>query len=595
MSISAVIATLNEEKNLKKCLASLDFVNEIIIVDSGSADKTVEIAKKFTKKIFFTDFKGFSQIKQYGIEKAKCDWILIIDADEEVSDNLKQKLLEIDKKVNNISGFYIKRETFFLGKKIKHCGWGKDYQLRFFKKNKGIFNGKIVHESLNVQGRIEYIDFPLYHYSYPDVKSYFEKMNRYTSLQAKQKIENFLLLKMIFKPFFKFFKMYFLRLGFLDGIHGLILSLFSAFSEFVKYGKMLEIKKFPDENAILIRAPNWVGDAVVSTAFLKEAKRIFKKLYVLADKSVGDIFEKNPAIDELIIFNKKKIFNVIKVIFKLKKYNIKTAITLTPSFSSALIFFLAGIKIRCGFSDDGFLLNRKYRRNKNHSEKHLIEEFKEVFYLASHKFDFKDIKQEIYIEAKMEGKILKSFKFDKRKYNIFIAPFAKFGPAKMWDIKKFNELIEILSKKIKNSKIYIIGTEEDLEYKLNLLKNVIDLRGKTTLKEIIYLIKNANLFVGNDSGIMHIADAFEIPSLIIFGSTSPEWTGPLSSRVKILKANIHCSPCFKKECRYKTYECLKLITVEMAIKEIFCVLSQPEKCGIDFQNKNNIKTYLKTK
>ena len=574
MSISAVIATLNEEKNLKRCLKSIDFVDEIIIVDSGSSDKTVEIAKKFTKKIFFTDFKGFSQIKQYGIEKAKSEWVLIIDADEEVSDNLKQKLLEIDKKGNNINGFYIKRETFFLGKKIKYCGWGKDYQLRFFKKNKGAFDGKIVHEALNVQGKIGYIDFPLYHYSYPDVKSYFDKMNRYTTLQAKQKKENFLLFKMIFNPFFKFFKMYFLRLGFLDGIHGLILSLFSGFSEFVKYAKMIEIKKFPNEEAILIRVPNWIGDAVVSTAFLKETKRIFKKLYVLADKSVSDIFEKNPAIDELITFNKSKNLDVISVIFKLRKYNIRTAITLTPSFSSALIFLLSGIKIRCGFSDDGFLLNRKYKRDKNHSEKHLIEEFKEVFYLASYKFDFKDIKQDIFIDNKMESEVLKSFKLNKRKFNIFISPFVKYGPAKMWDIRKFNELIEVMKEKIKNSKIYIIGTRHDLEYKLNLSKNVIDLRGKTTLKEIIYLIKNANLFIGNDSGIMHIADAFEIPSLILFGSTSPDWTGPLSNKVKILKANIHCSPCFKKECRYKTYECLKLITVEMAVKKIFSIIKK---------------------
>ena len=574
MSISAVIATLNEEKNLKRCLESIDFVDEIIIVDSGSSDKTVEIAKKFTKKIFFTDFKGFSQIKQYGIEKAKSDWVLIIDADEEVSDNLKQKLLEIDKKGNNINGFYIKRETFFLGKKIKYCGWGKDYQLRFFKKNKGAFDGKIVHEALNVQGKIGYIDFPLYHYSYPDVKSYFDKMNRYTTLQAKQKKGNFLLFKMIFSPFFKFFKMYFLRLGFLDGIHGLILSLFSGFSEFVKYAKMIEIKKFPNEEAILIRVPNWIGDAVVSTAFLKETKRIFKKLYVLADKSVSDIFEENSAIDELITFNKSKILDVILIILKLRKYNIRTAITLTPSFSSALIFLLSGIKIRCGFSDDGFLLNRKYKRDKNHLEKHLIEEFKEVFYLASYKFDFKDIKQDIFIDNKMESEVLKNFKLNKRKFNIFISPFVKYGPAKMWDIRKFNELIEVMKEKIKNSRIYIIGTRHDLEYKLNLSKNVIDLRGKTTLKEIIYLIKNANLFIGNDSGIMHIADAFEIPSLILFGSTSPDWTGPLSNRVKILKANIHCSPCFKKECRYKTYECLKLITVEMAVKKIFSIIKK---------------------
>ncbi len=233
-------------------------------------------------------------------------------------------------------------------------------------------------------------------------------MNKYTSLQAKGKKKGFLFLKLIFNPFFKFFKMYFLKLGFLDGIQGFILSLYSGFSEFVKFAKMIENSE--SNNGIVIRAPNWIGDAVVSTAFLKEAKRVFKKLYVLTDKRVSQIFENNPFIDKLIVFDKKNIFENIKIINKLRKYKIKTGITLTPSFLSSLIFFLVGIKKRAGFSKDGFLLNLKFNADKKHRE-HIIEEYKKIFYLVSYEFDFKNSKQEIFLDSKQEREILSKFNF----------------------------------------------------------------------------------------------------------------------------------------------------------------------------------------
>lgn len=566
MKLSAVVATFNEEKNIKRCLESLDFTDEIIIVDSQSSDKTVEIASYYTKKIFIKEFSGFSNIKQTGINNSKGEWIFIIDADEEVSAELKNKIKEIINNEQSVDGYYIRRETFFLGKKINHCGWGRDYQLRLFRKAKGNYDGKIVHETINVNGKTDYIKEPILHYSYPDSRIYFEKMNRYTSLQALQKNQKFLYFKLFFYPFFKFCKMYLLKLGFLDGIHGLILSLYSSFSEFIKFSKMLERKKNECNNGLIVRAPNWIGDAVILTSFLKEAKRVYKKLFVIADKNVSDIFANNPFIDELIVFNKKKLFDILKVIFKIRRLKIKTGITLTPSFSSALIFFIAGIKKRAGFTKDGILLNLKYNADKKHRE-HIIEEYKKIFYLVSYEFDFKNIKQEIFLDRSKEKVILSKFKFNGNNFKIVIAPFVKYGPAKMWDIKNINILIEKLKRKIKKSKIYIIGTENDKIYELA-KKDIIDLRGKTSLSEVLYLVKNANLFIGNDSGIMHIADAFNVPSVIIFGSTSPLWTGPVSKKLKVISANVNCSPCFEKKCRFKTYECLKVITVKKVINEI---------------------------
>jgi lipopolysaccharide heptosyltransferase II len=567
MKISAVVITFNEEKNIDRCLKSLDFLDEIIVVDSQSSDNTLKIALKYTKKIFTKKFTGFSETKQFGVDKASGEWILVIDADEEVSVNLKKKLLQIANEDNSSDGYYVKRETFFLGRKIRHCGWGNDYQLRFFKKQKGKYDGKIVHESIKVNGQTDRIKAPLFHYSYPDSKTYFEKMNRYTSLQAVQNKKKFLYFKLFFNPFFKFFKMYFLKFGFLDGMQGFILSLYSGFSEFIKFAKMIEYKNDETRNGLIIRVPNWIGDAVVSTAFLKEAKKAYKKLYVLSDVKVKDVFLNNPYINELIVFDKEKFIENLKIISKIRKYGIKTGITLTPSFSSSLIFFLSNIKKRAGYHRDGILLNAKYKPDNKHTI-HIAQEYKEIFYLVSSQLEFKEIKQEIFTDLKEEKATLSAFDLNKRHFNIVIAPFVQYGPAKMWSIDKYDVLAGKLLQKIRNVKIFIIGTKEDKKYNFRKDSKITDLRGRTTIKQIIHVIKNSDLFIGNDSGMMHIADAFNKRSVIIFGSTSPLWTGPLSKNSKVVRVNLKCSPCFDRECRYKTYECLEQVTVEKVLNEV---------------------------
>jgi len=193
MKISAVIVTYNEAANIERCLQSLDFCNEIIIVDSNSTDKTVALAKKYTNKIFLHEFNGFSDIKNIGIDKAHNDWVLSIDADEVISPALKNTILSIGNRHLKFEGYYIKRNDFFLGKEIKHCGWNNDYQLRLFKKSTGRFDGRVVHESVKLLGSVGKINEPIYHYSYPDTKTYFNKMNRYTTLQSKVKLKRFLL------------------------------------------------------------------------------------------------------------------------------------------------------------------------------------------------------------------------------------------------------------------------------------------------------------------------------------------------------------------------------------------------------------------
>ena len=242
MRLSAVVITLNEEDNIAECLRSLRFVDEIIVVDSGSEDRTVEIASKFTDKIFSPGWLGFVEAKEYGIDRAESDWILWIDADERVSKELGGQILAAIDNTDGFTAFKMPRKSYFLGKWMKHCGWYPDYVVRLFRKGSAHFEeNSLVHEELVIDGKVGTISSPIIHHTFPTLKSYFDKFNKYTSLAAKElklKGEKFRLSACLTHPIATFFKMYIQKRGFLDGFEGLLLSVLSATYVFVKYAKL---------------------------------------------------------------------------------------------------------------------------------------------------------------------------------------------------------------------------------------------------------------------------------------------------------------------------------------------------------------------
>ncbi len=241
--ISAVVITLNEEKNIERCLRSLDFVDEIIVMDSHSTDETPEIAKKFGAKIFEVDWEGFGKTKELARQKASCSWVLSIDADEEITPKLKEEILQAVKN-NFYAGYFITRKSNFLGKWIGHSGWYPDYVLRLFQKESGKFDDSLVHEQVRVQGEMGYLKNPLQHYTYPNLKHYFNKLRRYTSLSAQQlhqrKVRAYPW-DLIFRPPATFIKMYLIKLGFLDGWQGFVLAVLSSYQVLLKYLKLMAL------------------------------------------------------------------------------------------------------------------------------------------------------------------------------------------------------------------------------------------------------------------------------------------------------------------------------------------------------------------
>ncbi len=239
--ISALIITKNEEKNIEKCLMSLSWVNEIVILDSQSEDKTAEIAKRYTDKVFSVQWEGFAKTKNKGIKKTSGEWILWIDADEEVTPVLAEEIQNALSRAD-VNGFYISRYSQFLGKWIKHCGWYPDYVLRLFRKTEGKFDeSKQVHEGIILNGKSAYLSNVLLHRPYSGLKDYFNKVNRYTSLSANEMWDKNKRAKwyhFFIYPFIVFFKKYILKLGILDGREGFILCVLNVFYVFSKYTKL---------------------------------------------------------------------------------------------------------------------------------------------------------------------------------------------------------------------------------------------------------------------------------------------------------------------------------------------------------------------
>jgi len=263
-TLSVVIATFNEEKNIGRCLDSVNGLSdEIIIVDGSSKDKTVEIARRYNAKIKITTNKpNFHINKQMAIDMASCDWILQLDADELVSPELKEEIkttvLSQKSEVRSpasedAEGYWMSRKNWFLGRFLLKGGQYPDYTLRLYKKGKGGLPQKDVHEQTVVEGKIGYLKNPLLHYPYRDFKDYIRKWNNYNKFfagQIKEKEkEQFFLLKigdffgyLIFRPIWWFLLTFFRHKGIVDSWQGFVFSLFSALRFPVSYIKSLGLK-----------------------------------------------------------------------------------------------------------------------------------------------------------------------------------------------------------------------------------------------------------------------------------------------------------------------------------------------------------------
>jgi glycosyltransferase involved in cell wall biosynthesis len=240
-SLSIIIITHNESANIRDCLASVAWADEIIVVDSGSTDGTLEIAHEFTSNVYsHLDWLGFGVQKNRALAYATGDWVLSLDADERVSPQLHAEIKAVLASPQ-AEGYRLPRSSSFCGRFIRHSGWYPDYVLRLFQRGAGRFSEALVHESVQLQGRVESLSQPLIHYTYRDVESVISKLNHYSSAAAEQmdaKGKRGSLAQAILHGSWAFFRTYVLRAGFLDGREGFMLAVMNAENSYYRYIKL---------------------------------------------------------------------------------------------------------------------------------------------------------------------------------------------------------------------------------------------------------------------------------------------------------------------------------------------------------------------
>lgn len=247
--LSVIIITKNEAQHISRCLASVSWADELIVLDSGSGDNTVELCKVYTDKVFVTDWPGFGIQKQRALDKASGDWILSLDADEQVTPQLKAEI-EQAMKNNQYDGFEIPRLSSYCGREMKHGGWWPDYVLRLFKRETGKFSPELVHERVEVNGKIGKLIQPLLHEAFINPEEVLHKLNSYSSLGARKLHEagkTTSLGEAILKGLWTFIRTYFLKAAFLDGQQGLMLAISNAEGAYYKYLKLLELNNLREK------------------------------------------------------------------------------------------------------------------------------------------------------------------------------------------------------------------------------------------------------------------------------------------------------------------------------------------------------------
>ena len=245
MKLSAIIPTGNEEHNIVNAIKSVDFADEIIIVDSFSKDKTIELATKLADTILQREYINSASQKNWAIPQAKFEWIFLIDADERVPLDLKEEILEVLSSENNFSGFWIKRQNYFMGKKIHFSGWRGDKVIRLFKRDKCKYEEKNVHAEIISDGKIGMLKNKLIHNTFTSKEAYIDKLRRYARWQAKDydRITNKITVYHTqVKPIIRFIKHYFLQLGILDGYVGFIISFYQAKAVKMRYDYLIKFR-----------------------------------------------------------------------------------------------------------------------------------------------------------------------------------------------------------------------------------------------------------------------------------------------------------------------------------------------------------------
>ena len=320
---------------------------------------------------------------------------------------------------------------------------------------------------------------------------------------------------------------------------------------------------------MLVRTPNWLGDALMATPVYYNLSQV-GKVYLFGHKNFIKLFSHFPNA-EIIFYDPSDFLKNIKILREvIERERITQGLLLTNSFSSALLYFLARVKERIGYKGDlrDLLLTKAVDKPKKPVHQvdfylHLLEALR--IPIVSRELYF-PVNESLLARAK---KVLREFKVDDGAPYVVFAPGAAYGPAKKWPLEYFKEVAKGLSSQ--GISVLVLGGRAEFldgEFIIQGIKSAYNLCGKTLIEDLPGIFLGAKALISNDSGLMHLGAALRIPQIAIFGSTSPELTGPKNPRAIVLKKDFPCSPCFQRTCKHKDYRCLKSITPEEVLKSL---------------------------
>jgi glycosyltransferase involved in cell wall biosynthesis len=242
--LTVTVIALNQEGHIGPCLETAKFADEIVVVDTGSTDRTVEVAREYTGRIFTTPWLGFGATKNFALDRAGGEWVFSLDTDERVPEALAREILEVVQQDGPVHGYRVPRKNFFCGRWIKRLGWYPDLTLRLFRRGQGRFREREVHEEVEVPGPVGVLATPLEHYSYASVSDYVQRQDRYARLAAQEMLKAGRRPRpgdLVWRPLLTFFNLYVRRLGFLEGRTGYTLAVLSSLYNFLKYYYVREL------------------------------------------------------------------------------------------------------------------------------------------------------------------------------------------------------------------------------------------------------------------------------------------------------------------------------------------------------------------
>jgi glycosyltransferase involved in cell wall biosynthesis len=245
-TVSAIVVCFNEEKNIGPCLESLKWCDEIVVVDSFSTDRTVEIARQYTERVIQRKWTGYREQKAFAHSQASKEWVLLVDSDERVTPELKTEIQEaLSYHGSECAGFSVPRLVFYLRRWWRRGGWYPDYDTRLFRRDRARWGGSDPHEKILVDGPVRRLRHPLHHFSYRSMEDHIQRINHFTTISSRElqkETKQWHLVDALFRPAFRFFRSYILKGGFMEGFAGFYVAVTAAMYVFLKYAKLWELK-----------------------------------------------------------------------------------------------------------------------------------------------------------------------------------------------------------------------------------------------------------------------------------------------------------------------------------------------------------------